>query len=54
MKRIATETRIVRIVVVEMVPIEHHLVVVLNEIRHLVVLNECIECHLFHHPLKFP
>ena len=54
MKRVATETGVVRIeVVVEMIPVEHHLVVILDEVRDIVVLNECIECHLFHHPLNF-
>jgi hypothetical protein len=55
MKRVAeTERRIVRVpVVVEIVPVQNHLVVVLDEVRHTVVLNERIECHLFHHPLKF-
>lgn len=53
MKKVATESRIVRVpVVVEMVPIQHHLVVVLDEIRHVVVLNERIECRLCHHPSK--
>lgn len=54
MKKVATERRVVRVpVVVEMVPIQHHLVVVLDEIRDVVILDERIECHLFHHPLKF-
>lgn len=54
MKRVATETGVVRVpVVVEMVPIEHHLVVILDEVRDVVVLNERIKFHLLHHPLKF-
>lgn len=53
MKKVATESWIVRVpVVVEMVPVQHHLAVVLDEIRHAVVLDECIECHLCHHPSK--
>ncbi len=54
MKRVATQGRVVRIeVVVEMVPIQHHLVVILDEVRHVLALNERIECHLCHHPLNF-
>lgn len=54
MKRVATESGVVRVpVVVEPVPVQHHLVVVLVEIRHVVVPDECIECHLCHHPLNF-
>jgi len=55
MKRFATKRRVVRIpVVVEMIPVLHHLAIVLDEVRDTVVLYECIECRLFHHPLKFP
>jgi hypothetical protein len=54
MKRVATERWVVRVpVVVEMIPVQNHLVVVLDEVRHVVVLDERIECHLCHHPLKF-
>ena len=54
MKRVATKTDIVGVeVVVEMVPVLHHLVVILDEVRDVVVLNECIEYRLCHHPLNF-
>ena len=54
MKRFATERRVVRIpVVVEMVPVQNHLATVLDEVRHIVALDECTECHLCHHPLNF-
>ena len=49
MKRVATETGVVRVpVVIKMVPVEYNLAIVLDEIRHVVVLNESIECHLCH------
>jgi hypothetical protein len=54
MKRVATKTGVVRVpVVVEPVPVQHDLSIVLDEIRHVIVLNEHIECHLCHHPLKY-
>ena len=54
MKRVETERGVVGVpVVVEPVPVQHHLATVLDEIRHVVVLNERIECHLCHHPLNF-
>ena len=47
MKIVATETGIVHVeVVVEMVPVENHLVVILDEVRNVIVLNERIECLL--------
>ncbi|MCX6752524.1 MAG: four helix bundle protein [Candidatus Nomurabacteria bacterium] len=53
MKRVATKSRIVRVpIVVEMVPIEHHLVVILDEIRHVVVLNELYKMPSMPPPLK--
>jgi hypothetical protein len=54
MEKVATETVIVGVeVVVNVIPVQNHLVAVLDEIRHVVVLHESIECHPFHHPLKF-
>lgn len=53
MKRVATERGVVRVpVVVEPVPVQHDLVIVLDEVRHVVVLDERIERHLCHHSLK--
>jgi hypothetical protein len=49
MKRVAAESGVVRVpVVVEPVPVQHHLAIVLIEVRHVVVPDECIECHLYH------
>ena len=54
MKRVVAQSRVVRVpVVVEMIPVQNHLAIVLDEIRHVVVLDERIEYHLCHHPLKF-